>query len=198
MSHTNRVSHMLNPRGLATSVNCNITKPEAQCYQGSKPTQPSIPLYYLPLLLPLFWAAIPVGCLSTSVRLKSLSILSKRPHLQFFWFFLPVSMAMPRSRNDSWATWVLAPEFSHHLLALHTVTSHRDAQVSEVSDPGLSAVCTGGISITSPIGFISSNGLQYPLQIRTEWISFRHCPPPPPNFVFLSEPAWTGAKALSW
>ena len=87
MSHTDRVSHLLNPRGLAISVYCNITKPEAQCYRGSKPAQPSVPLYYLPLLLPLFWAAIPVGRLSTSVRLKSLSILSKRPHLHFFCVF---------------------------------------------------------------------------------------------------------------
>ena len=87
MSHTNRISHMLYPRRLATSVHCNITKPEAQCYRGPKPAQPRVPLYYLPLLLPLFWAAIPVGRLSTSVRLKSLSILSKRPHLHFFCFF---------------------------------------------------------------------------------------------------------------
>ena len=82
-------------------------------------------------------------------------------------YFLPVYMAMPRSRNDSWAAWVLTPEFSHRLLALPT--SHRDTRVSEVLDPGPLTVCTGGISTISPISFISSNSLQYPLQIRTKW-----------------------------
>ena len=53
-------------------------------YRGSKPTEP---LRYLPLLPPLFLGSHSCQDVSTSVRLKSLSILYKTPHLHFFWVF---------------------------------------------------------------------------------------------------------------
>ena len=97
MSHTNRVSHLLNPRGLATSVHYHIAKPDALSGIQTNPTQSTSALSPLATSSLLGQPFLPGRVNISAIKIAKYP-LQETPSALLLGV-LPVYMAMPRSRN---------------------------------------------------------------------------------------------------